>query len=92
MLFRVTKVPVPNWVSLWLILERDGALVLQRIRQLQHDLGMSDAQLLALARWTCGCTEIRCIEELLPVEQDEVLTELLRALYEQRLPEKAIPG
>ncbi len=48
------------------------------IRGFQAVLGMSDAQLLLLARQVCGCARIKSINELLAVESFELLQDLKR--------------
>jgi hypothetical protein len=50
--------------------------VLTEIRTLQTVLGMSDAQLLLLARQVCGCARLIRIEDLLAVETLELLEDM----------------
>ncbi len=46
------------------------------IREFQAVLGMSDAQLLLLARQVCGCARLNRIEDLLACETWELLEDL----------------
>jgi hypothetical protein len=58
--------------------------MLREIWALQARLGMSDGEMLFLARYVAGttnaydCAQIRCLEDLLLVEQAELLEEMLR--------------
>ena len=52
--------------------------MVQNIRKLQAELGMSDGELLKLARLVCGCARLRCIDDLLACETLELLEDLER--------------
>jgi hypothetical protein len=52
--------------------------MLHRIRELQHALGMSDAELLQLAREAAGTSWLRCVEDLGQEGQLFLLVELRR--------------
>ena len=56
----------------------NGAAMVARIRTLQKELGMSDGELLKLARLVCGCARLRCIDDLLACETLELLEDLER--------------